>query len=45
MRRKERGGGIGVGCLVGKSEEEWVGEVMGSLLDVFISGDPETHDR
>ena len=34
-----------LGCLVGKLEEEWVGEVMGSLLDVLISGDLETHDR
>ena len=34
-----------LGCLVGKLEEEWVGEVMGSRLDVLISGDLETHDR
>ena len=24
---------------------QWVGEVMGSRLDVLISGDLETHDR
>lgn len=44
MRHKERGGGIGSFSFLTWAVW-WVGEVMGTLLDVFISGDPEAHDR